>query len=128
MRAVWEDAEGAAHKVVAPLSLVVSAFAPVDDVRRHATPDLKSGDQTGLLLVDLGRGQNRLGGSCLAQAYNQIGSGIPDVDAGDMRGLYEAVQNFAGPGACARVPRPVRRRDSLLWLPRWRLRVVAAWS
>lgn len=91
MRAVWEDAEGAAHKVVAPLSLVVSAFAPVDDVRRHATPDLKSGD-TRLLLVDLGRGQNRLGGSCLAQVYNQIGSGTPDVDADDVRGLYEAVQ------------------------------------
>ena len=94
MRAVWEDAEGAAHKVVAPLSLVISAFAPVDDVRRHATPDLKSGDQTGLLLVDLGRGQNRLGGSCLAQAYNQIGSEVPDVDAGDVRGLYEAVQTL----------------------------------
>ena len=93
MRAVWEDAEGAAHKVVAPLSLVVSAFAPVDDVRRHATPDLKSGD-TRLLLVDLGRGQNRLGGSCLAQAYNQIGSEAPDVDAGDVRGLYEAVQTL----------------------------------
>ena len=93
MRAVWEDAEGAAHKVVAPLSLVVSAFASVDDVRRHATPDLKSGD-TRLLLVDLGRGQNRLGGSCLAQAYNQIGSEVPDVDAGDVRGLYEAVQTL----------------------------------
>ena len=93
MRAVWEDAEGAAHKVVAPLSLVVSAFAPVDDVRCHATPDLKSGD-TRLLLVDLGRGQNRLGGSCLAQVYNQIGSGTPDVDAGDVRGLYEAVQTL----------------------------------
>ena len=93
MRAVWEDDEGAAHKVVAPLSLVVSAFAPVDDVRRHATPDLKSGD-TRLLLVDLGRGQNRLGGSCLAQAYNQIGSEVPDIDAGDVRGLYEAVQTL----------------------------------
>ena len=93
MRAVWEDDEGAAHKVVAPLSLVVSAFAPVEDVRRHATPDLKSGD-TGLLLVDLGRGRNRLGGSCLAQAYNQIGSEAPDVDAGDVRGLYEAVQTL----------------------------------
>ena len=93
MRAVWEDAEGAAHKVVAPLSLVVSAFAPVEDVRRHATPDLKSGD-TRLLLVDLGRGQNRLGGSCLAQVYNQIGSEAPDVDAGDVRGLYEAVQTL----------------------------------
>ena len=93
MRAVWEDAGGTAYKVVAPLSLVVSAFAPVDDVRRHATPDLKSGD-TRLLLVDLGRGQNRLGGSCLAQAYNQIGSEAPDVDAGDVRGLYEAVQTL----------------------------------
>ena len=94
MRAVWEDADGAAHKVVAPLSLVVSAFAPVDDVRRHATPDLKRVGDTRLLLVDLGRGQNRLGGSCLAQVYNQIGSEAPDVDAGDVRGLYEAVQTL----------------------------------
>ena len=94
MRAVWEDTEGAAHKVVAPLSLVVSAFAPVDDVRRHATPDLKRVGDTRLLLVDLGRGQNRLGGSCLAQVYNQIGSEAPDVDAGDVRGLYEAVQTL----------------------------------
>ena len=94
MRAVWEDDEGAAHKVVAPLSLVVSAFAPVEDVRRHATPDLKRGGDTRLLLVDLGRRRNRLGGSCLAQVYNQIGSEAPDVDAGDVRGLYEAVQNL----------------------------------
>ena len=94
MRAVWEDAEGAAHKVVAPLSLVVSAFAPVEDVRRHATPALKRGGDTRLLLVDLGRRRNRLGGSCLAQAYNQIGSEAPDVDAGDLRGLYEAVQTL----------------------------------
>ena len=94
MRAVWEDAEGTAHKVVAPLSLVVSAFAPVEDVRRHATPDLKRSGDTRLLLVDLGRGRNRLGGSCLAQAYNQIGSEVPDVDSGDVRGLYEAVQTL----------------------------------
>lgn len=94
MRAVWEDAEGMAHKVVAPLSLVVSAFAPVDDVRRHATPDLKRVGRTRLLLVDLGRGQNRLGGSCLAQVYNQIGSEAPDVDARDVRCLYEAIQTL----------------------------------
>ena len=98
MRAVWEDAEGAAHKVVAPLSLVVSAFAPVDDVRRHATPELKRGGDTKLLLVDLGRGQNRLGGSCLAQAYSQIGSEVPDVEAGDVRRLYEAVQALLAQG------------------------------
>ena len=93
MRAVWEDAEGTAHKVVAPLSLVVSAFAPVEDVRRHATPDLKRGD-TRLLLADLGRGQNRLGGSCLAQVHNQIGREVPDVAARDVRSLYEAVQTL----------------------------------
>ena len=93
MRAVWEDAEGTAHKVVAPLSLVASAFAPVKDVRRHATPALKRGD-TRLLLADLGRGQNRLGGSCLAQAYNQIGREVPDVAAREVRALYEAVQTL----------------------------------
>ena len=57
MRAIWEDTQGQAHKIVAPLSLVVSAFAPVADIRRAATPELKGGNDTRLLLVDLGQGR-----------------------------------------------------------------------
>ena len=94
MRAIWEDTQGQAHKIVAPLSLVVSAFAPVADIRRAATPELKGGNDTRLLLVDLGQGKNRLGGSCLAQAYNQVGPDIPDVEPGALRRFFDAVQHL----------------------------------
>ncbi|MBL8718974.1 MAG: phosphoribosylformylglycinamidine synthase [Myxococcales bacterium] len=75
MRTVWDG-----KKVVAPLSLVVTAFAPVPDVRRTLTPALRTdmGD-TALLLVDVG-GQQRLGGSALAQVLGQVGEGAPDLD------------------------------------------------
>jgi phosphoribosylformylglycinamidine synthase len=76
MRTEWHGKE-----IVAPMSLVVSAFAPLDDVRRALTPQLRTdaGD-TELVLVDLGRGQNRLGGSILAQVYSQMGDECPDAD------------------------------------------------
>ena len=79
MRTVWQDDAGASHRQTAPLSLIVSAFAPVNDVRRTVTPDLKP-DESLLLLVDLGLGKNRLGGSALAQVYNQVGDQAPDLD------------------------------------------------
>jgi phosphoribosylformylglycinamidine synthase len=84
MRTAWED-RGEKRSVTAPLSLIVSAFAPVTDVRRALTPELRGdGDvdvtDTELLLVDLGGGKNRLGGSCLAQVYGQLGDVPPDVD------------------------------------------------
>ena len=76
MRTSWDGKE-----VVAPVSLVVSAFAPVEDARASLTPQLRqdAGD-TEILLVDLGRGRNRLGGSILAQVYSQLGDECPDVD------------------------------------------------
>ncbi|MEI6211891.1 MAG: phosphoribosylformylglycinamidine synthase [bacterium] len=79
MRTVWQDEAGTSHRQTAPLSLIVSAFAPVNDVRRTVTPDLKP-DESLLLLVDLGLGKNRLGGSALAQVYNQVGDQAPDLD------------------------------------------------
>ena len=94
MRTVWEDSQGRAQQNVAPLSLVVSAFAPVPDVHRLATPDLKPEADTRLLLIDLGRGLNRLGGSVLGQVYNQIGDTCPDVGPEDLTGLYAAVQEL----------------------------------
>ena len=94
MRAVWQDSQGAPHTVVAPLSLVISAFAPVPDIRRHATPDLKAHADSRLVLLDLGRGRNRLGGSVLAQTYNQIGDQCPDISPEDLRRLYDAVQEM----------------------------------
>jgi phosphoribosylformylglycinamidine synthase len=80
MKTSWAD--GAAKKsVVAPVSLIVSAFAPVGDVRRTWTPQLRTDiGATALLLVDLGAGRNRLGGSCLAQVYGELGAQPPDLD------------------------------------------------
>ena len=94
MRTVWADADGTARRMTAPLSLIVSAFAPVADVRRTVTPDLKPGASE-LLLVDLGRGRNRLGGSALAQVYNQVGAEGPDVDRpADLVAFFDAIQDL----------------------------------
>jgi phosphoribosylformylglycinamidine synthase len=78
---------------VAPVSLIVSAFAPVADVRRTLTPQLRTdGGPTLLVLVDLGGGRNRLGGSCLAQVYGRVGRHAPDCDdPRRLRGFFEAL-------------------------------------
>jgi phosphoribosylformylglycinamidine synthase len=87
-----------AETVVSPLSLVVSGFAPVMDVRRTLTPELKAVESV-LILVDLGEGKNRLGGSCLAQVYGQVGDEAPDApEAGVLKGFFEAVQRLNGEG------------------------------
>ncbi len=93
MKAVWEDQEGK-KSVTAPLSLNCSAFAPVADVRLSLTPELRTdAGETVLILVDLGRGLNRLGGSCLAQVYNQLGDQAPDLEEPrDLKALFAAIQ------------------------------------
>ncbi|HWL72424.1 MAG TPA: AIR synthase-related protein, partial [Burkholderiaceae bacterium] len=79
MKTTWRDGENE-KTVVAPVSLIASAAAPVDDVRRSVTPELHSDTDTLLILVDLASGRNRMGGSILAQVCGQIGSEVPDVD------------------------------------------------
>jgi phosphoribosylformylglycinamidine synthase len=79
MRTLWQD-HGMKKSVTAPLSLIVSAFAPVADIRNTLTPQLRTEPDTVLLLLDLGRGQNRLGGSALAQVYGKVGDVAPDLD------------------------------------------------
>lgn len=80
MRTLWEDPQtGASRHQISPLSLIVSAFAPVDDVQLSVTPDVKPQDSV-LLLADLSNGQNRLGGSILSQVYNCVGGDVPDAD------------------------------------------------
>ncbi|MGL6162310.1 phosphoribosylformylglycinamidine synthase [Microbulbifer sp.] len=94
MRTAWNDG-GEDKAVTAPLSLIISAFAPVTDVRRTATPQLRRTrkGESELILVDLGAGKNRLGGSCLAQVYNQLGSEPADLDdARLLKGFFEVVQ------------------------------------
>jgi len=98
MRTVWQDSQGASHRQVAPLSLIVSAFAPVRDVRKTLTPDLKPGASE-LLLIDLGKGRNRLGASALAQVYNQSGETPPDADDPLLlAAFFAAVQELVSKG------------------------------
>ncbi|MEA3292291.1 MAG: phosphoribosylformylglycinamidine synthase [Pseudomonadota bacterium] len=96
MRTLWQDEAGQSRSVTSPLSLIISAFAPVSDVRRTLTPQLRT-DQgpTELLLLDLGQGRNRLGGSSLAQVYGQLGNECPDVDDPDLlRSFFRTVQRL----------------------------------
>ncbi len=99
MKTVWEEG-GQRKEVTAPISLIVSAFAPVYDARKTLTPQLRMDQgETDLLLVDLGAGRNRLGASALAQVYKQIGDRGPDVvDAAKLRAFFDTVQalNRAG--------------------------------
>ncbi|TAK66000.1 MAG: phosphoribosylformylglycinamidine synthase, partial [Betaproteobacteria bacterium] len=93
MKTTWEEG-GRKKEVVAPLSLIVSAFAPCADARRVLTPQLRlDAGASELILVDLARGRNRLGGSILAQVYGQIGNEVPDVDdAQALKRFFRAVQ------------------------------------
>ncbi len=97
MSTVWKDAgTGDQKRVTAPTSLIISAFAPVADIRLSLTPQLitDAGD-TELLLIDLGRGQNRLGGSILAQVVSQTGEATPDVDNPyHLKGFWNAIQQL----------------------------------
>ncbi|MBW8190852.1 phosphoribosylformylglycinamidine synthase [Neiella marina] len=80
MKTRWQE-DGEDKSVTAPLSLVITAFGRVIDVRQSVTPQLRTDKgNTDLLLVDLGKGQNRLGASCLAQVYKQLGDVAPDLD------------------------------------------------
>ncbi|MDN4054934.1 phosphoribosylformylglycinamidine synthase [Massilia sp. YIM B02763] len=99
MRTTWNE-NGESKAVVSPVSLIVSSFAPVTDVRKTLTPQLRTdlGD-TALILVDLGRGKNRLGASALAQVTQQIGNDTPDVDnPQDLKGFFTAIQQLNADG------------------------------
>ncbi len=99
MRTTWQN-DGHEKEVVAPLSLVVTAFAPVEDARGTLTPRLRTdAGETELVLVDLGRGRNRLGGSILAQVHSRLGDTAPDLDdAALLKGFFSAVQSLAAQG------------------------------
>lgn len=93
MKTKWEE-NGEQKEVTSPLSLVITAFARVEDVRKTITPQLRTdkGD-TSLVLIDLGNGKNRLGATALAQVYKQLGDKPADVDnAAQLKGFYEGVQ------------------------------------
>ncbi|WP_153714910.1 phosphoribosylformylglycinamidine synthase [Eikenella corrodens] len=93
MKTVWQD--GAEKKsVVSPLSLIATAFAPVQDVRKTVTPDIKPVTDSVLLLVDLGQGKARMGGSALTQVYGELGGEAPDIEAGYLKKFYDVIQQL----------------------------------
>jgi phosphoribosylformylglycinamidine synthase len=95
MKSVWTE-NGEQRSVTGPLSLIITAFAAVDDVRRTLTPQLQTGDaDTDLVLVDLGKGRNRLAGSALAQVYSQVGHHAPDLDDPEaLKSFFSTVQDL----------------------------------
>jgi phosphoribosylformylglycinamidine synthase len=99
MKTVWRDRSGE-RRMLAPVSLIVTAFAPVSDVHRSLTPQLALGHgESRLLLIDLGNGRNRLGGSALAQVNRRFGRETPDLDRpGQLKALFNTMQalNRAG--------------------------------
>ena len=97
MRTTWND-EGVDKSVTSPMSGVITAFAPVTDVRKTLTPELKNTDSV-LVRIDLSKGQFRLGGSILAQVYKAIGSVTPDVDNFDeFKAFFALVQDWNNRG------------------------------
>ncbi|HUG59631.1 MAG TPA: phosphoribosylformylglycinamidine synthase, partial [Candidimonas sp.] len=96
MRTTWSH-EGEQREVLSPVSLIVTAFAPVADVRATLTPQLRTdvGD-TALILIDLGFGQQRLGASILAQAFNRVGLTVPDItDAAALASFFKVLRQLA---------------------------------
>lgn len=93
MRTAWND-KGEDKSVTSPLSLIISAFAPVTDVRRQVTPQLRSDlGESCLLFIDLAKGEQRLGGSALGQVFNQLGSVAPDFeDSTQFKAFFAAMQ------------------------------------
>ena len=94
MKTVWQD--GADKKsVVSPLSLIISAFAPVKDVRKTVTPELKNVEDSVLLFIDLGFGKARMGGSAFGQVYNNMSGDAPDLDDTDrLKAFYSVIQQL----------------------------------
>jgi len=99
MKSVWQDDENRERSVTAPVSCVISAFAPVDDVTKTVTPMLNLKTDSSLLLIDLSSGQERLACSALAQVYNQVGQETPDVDdAQVLKNGFNAIQSLLKKG------------------------------
>ncbi len=99
MKTRWED-EGCEKTVTSPMSLIVTGFAPVIDIRKTLTPQLRMDKgETDLILIDLGRGQNRMGASILAQTHGKLASQAPDVDdAEDLKAFFAVIQGLNADG------------------------------
>jgi phosphoribosylformylglycinamidine synthase len=94
MKTVWND-DGENKAVTSPISLVVTAFAATPDARKTLTPQLQTGVASKLILIDLGAGKNRMGGSSLAQVYGEVGDTAPDVDdAQQLKHFFNTIQQL----------------------------------
>ncbi|MGF7482953.1 phosphoribosylformylglycinamidine synthase [Providencia sp. SP181] len=94
MKTRWQQ-NGEDREMTSPLSLVITAFGRVEDVRLTVTPELKTVEDNALLLIDLGEGQNALGGSALAQVYRQLGNKAPDVHSPErLLGFFNTIQKL----------------------------------
>lgn len=93
MKTRWQQ-DGKEQSVTSPLSLLITAFARVEDVRSTVTPQLRTDlGETDLILIDLGNGKQRLGASALAQVYRQLGDKAPDLDNPvQLKGFFNAIQ------------------------------------
>ncbi len=95
MRTQWDE-NGEQRSVTSPMSLIITAFGVVEDIRKTVTPELRidQGD-TRIVAIDLSKGKNRLGGSCLAQVYKKLGNETPDVDCPEtLKGFFNAMQTL----------------------------------
>ncbi len=98
MKTVWQD-EGAQKSVVSPLSLIISAFAPVQDVRRTLTPELKNTADSAIFAIDLGFGRSRMGGSALSQVWKNISGSAPDLNnSHHLAAFYQVMQSLVAEG------------------------------
>jgi len=95
MKTKWED-NGEQKAITSPMSLIITAFGVVEDIRKTVTPELRTDQgETRIVAIDLSKGKNRLGGSCLAQVYKQLGNETPDVDCPEtLKGFFNAMQTL----------------------------------
>ncbi|AOA57669.1 phosphoribosylformylglycinamidine synthase [Acinetobacter larvae] len=98
MRTTWQD-QAEDKAVTSPMSVVITAFAPVVDVRKTLTPQLKADFDSVLVRIDLSKGQHRIGASILTQVYQAIGQVAPDVDSfDDFKAMFNLVQDWNNRG------------------------------
>jgi phosphoribosylformylglycinamidine synthase len=95
MKTKWED-NGEQKSVTSPMSLIITAFGAVEDIRKTVTPELRIDlGETRIVAIDLSKGKSRLGGSCLAQVYKHLGNETPDVDCPEtLKGFFNAMQTL----------------------------------
>ncbi|TMM47078.1 phosphoribosylformylglycinamidine synthase [Colwellia ponticola] len=99
MKTTWKkdgQEDGEEMSVTSPMSLIITAFGAVEDIRKTVTPELRSDKgETSLIAIDLSNGKKRLGGSCLAQVYKKLGNETPDVDSPEgLKGFFNAMQTL----------------------------------